>query len=248
MHRMHRLAEIRLPKKYWTRINPRFGFGLQPFGKSNFGSSRGFGTRFGFGEYGFGQVRFGSPGPTRGPLKSKGLIDSYQMPRSRLQGLVISARGSIFGEEIYWPKVDNRTGCIPRPTKVASHYHTLRRAKINSIAGQIYYYWKKLPPQEKAKYNRRAREESSPMSGLNLFFKEFFDSWGFGKGGFGEVGFGSPHFPLHFFGFGTVAFGMGSFGSHYPAPRRLGFGVQPFGESRFGGRVRANRRVGEFET
>jgi len=243
---MDRHKEVRISRKYWTRRAPRFGFGLQPFGNSNFGSSRGFGTRFGFGHYGFGQVRCGSPGPTRGPIKSRGLIDSYQLPSSRLQGLVISARGIIFGEEIYWPKNDNRTGCIPRPTKVASHYVNLPRAKLNSLVHQIYHYWKKLPEEEKQKYNRRAALETSPMAGNNLFFKEIVDSWGFGKGGFGREKFGGYHFPLHFFGFGTVAFGQGAFGSHYPAPRRMGLGLQPFGESRFGGRVRVNRRVGEF--
>lgn len=234
-----------ITNKYWTRKRVNFGFGIQTFGISNFGSSISHGTRLGFGEFSFGKIRFGSAGPDRGPTSSYGRIDNYQGYEGRLNNKCIAASGELAAEEIYWHKhVDKRSACIPKPTKVASHYLTLRRAKINGLTAYIYYRWKKLSADEKTEYKKLA--SGKRMSCINIFLKEYFDNWGFGKSSFGSIKFGSCHQPPIFYGFSTVAFGMGAFGTPYPEPRRLGFGVQPFGEVRFGSNLRKNRKLRVF--
>jgi hypothetical protein len=93
-------------------------------------------------------MRFGSAGPDRGPTSSFAKIDNYQGYEGRLNKRCIAASGELASEEIYWQKhMDKRSGCIPKPTKVASHYLTLRRAKINGITAYIYNRWKKLSDQ-----------------------------------------------------------------------------------------------------
>lgn len=52
--------------------------------------------------------------------------------------------------------MDKHSGCIPKPTKVASHYLTLRRAMINGLTAYIYYHWKKLSENEKKQYKKLA--------------------------------------------------------------------------------------------
>lgn len=199
----------------------------------------------GFGHYCFGKIRFGSAGPNRGPTSSFAKIDNYQGYLGRLNQKCISASGELAAEEIYWQKsMDNRSACIPKPTKIASHYLNLRRAKINGLTAYIYYRWKKLSDSDKERYKKLA--ENKRMSGINIFLKEYFAKWGFAKGSFGEVEFGSCHQPPVFYGFSTVAFGMGSFGTAYPEPRRLGFGIQAFGEIRFGSNLRKDRKIREF--
>lgn len=234
-----------ISNKYWTRKKVSFGFGIQTFALSSFGSSISHGTILGFGDYGFGQIRFGSAGPGRGPTSSFGKIDNYQGYTGRLNQKCVVASGELASEEIYWQKnIDKRSGCIPKPTKIASHYLNLRRVKINGLTAYIYYRWKKLTDCEKERYKKLARGKR--MSGINIFLKEYFAKWGFAKGGFGEVEFGSCHQAPVFYGFSTVAFGMGAFGTHYPEPRRLGFGIQPFGEIRFGSNLRKERKLRVF--
>ena len=41
--------------KYWTRKKVKFGFGIQSFSNSSFGSSLGHGSRFGFANFEFGK-------------------------------------------------------------------------------------------------------------------------------------------------------------------------------------------------
>src|SRR5690554_1933714 len=105
-----------ISNKYWTRKKVSFGFGIQTFGLSCFGSSISHGTRFSFSDYGFGQLRFGSAGPNRGPTSSYGKIDNYQGYTGRLNQRCIGASGELAGDEIYWIKHrDRRTACIPKP-------------------------------------------------------------------------------------------------------------------------------------
>lgn len=82
-----------ITNQYWTRKKINFGFGIQTFGLSSFGSSISHGTRLGFGGYGFGQLRFGSVGPGRGPTSSFAKIDNYQGYSGRLNQKCISASG-----------------------------------------------------------------------------------------------------------------------------------------------------------
>ena len=190
-------------------------------------------------------MRFGTCGPGRGPTSSFAKLDNYWGHVGRLHKRVIGAYGQLASEEIYWRKhMDRRYGCRPYPTKMAGHYHTFRRAKINGVIAYIFWQWKKMSDHKKKPYIQQAR--GKPVTGINLFVKEFMLSWGFGKGGFGTKKFGSFHYPLAFFGFTTVAFGMGAFGSYYPQPRRLGFGLQTFGEMRFGSNLRRDRQLMKF--
>jgi hypothetical protein len=233
------------PNMFLTRQRINFGFGLQTFSKSYFGAPTSHGTRFGFGGFGFSRARFGTPGPSRGPTSSFARIDNYWGHVGRLFKRCIAASGELASEEIYWHKhMDNRTGCKPKPTKITAHCQTLRRAKINGITAYIYHQWKMMSDEDKRKFIERAK--GKPVTGINIYLKEFFSRWGFGKNGFSRIKFGSYHYPLVFFGFSTVAFGMGAFGSSYPEPRRLGFGVQTFGEMRFGSNIRRERKIREF--
>jgi len=212
---------------------------------SSFGSSLGHGTRFGFGIFEFAKSRFGSPGPDRGPTSSFARIDNYRGYTGRLSKKCIKARGQLSAEEIYWPTgKDNQTGCRPKSTLIPGHYHTLRKAKINSILAYLYYKWNGLSGDEKDKYKTAARGRK--LNGINLYIKEYMLNWGFNKSGFGEYEFGSYHQPFHFYGFSTVAFGIAAFGTPYPQPRRFGFGIQSFGEMRFGSNLRTKRIIGEF--
>ena len=233
------------PRKFLTRQRINFGFGLQTFSKSMFGADTSHGTRFGFGAFGFGRARFGTAGSNRGPTSSFAKIDNYWGYVGRLFKRCIAASGELASEDLYWHKhMDNRTGCRPKPTKILAHYVTLRKAKINSITAYIYWQWKEKTEEEKEVYKKIAA--GKPMTGINIFLKQFFESYGFGKPAFGDSKFGSYHYPLHYFGFSTVAFGMGAFGTSYPEPRRFGFGVQTFGEMRFGSNIRRERKIREF--
>lgn len=231
--------------KYWTRKKVKFGFGIQSFSNSSFGSSLGHGSRFGFGNFEFRKIRFGSPGPDRGPTSSHSKIDNYRGYVGRLSNKCINATGQLSAEEVYWPNgKGKRTGCRPKSTIIPGHYHTLRKAKINSIMAYLYYKWNKLSELEKARYKRNAKGKN--LNSINLYIKEYMDNWGFAKGGFGRNEFGSFHQPLHFYGFSTVAFGISAFGTPYPQPRRMGLGVQAFGEMRFGSNLRTERTIREF--
>ena len=229
--------------KYWTRKQINFGFGIQPFSSSLFGSSKGHGSNYSFGEFSFSKIPFGSPNSMRFREDGPGKIQNHKSHKGRLSQLAVSAEGSLAGEEYYY-KDDKISFCKPKNTKITGHYQTLRKAKINSIAAYIYYKWNKLSPNEKEKYNIKAKDKS--LSGINIFFKEFFANWGFAKSSFGKSKFGSYHLPLHYYGFSTVAFGMGVFGTNYPEPKRNTFARQSFGEMRFGGNIRKDREIREF--
>lgn len=233
------------PQKFWTRQKINFGFGIQTFSKSYFGSATSHGTRYGFGGFEFGRTRFGTAGDNRGPTSSFAKIDNYWGHTGRLSGKCIAARGELAGEEWYWYKhMDERTGCRPRPTKILGHYKTLRKAKINSITAYIYHRWKIMSDEDKEIYQKKVQGKS--ITGINKYIKDFFAKWGFGKCEFAKGKFGSFHYALCFFGFSTVAFGMGAFGSNYPEPRRLGFGIQSFGEMRFGSNLRSKRELRKY--
>jgi len=229
--------------KYWTRKQINFGFGIQPFSSSLFGSSKGHGSNYSFGEFTFSKIPFGSPNIDRFSEDGPGKIQNHKGHQGRLTNIVLTAEGPLAGEEYYF-KDGKINGCKPKNTKITGHYQTLRKAKINSIAGYIYYKWNKMSLNEKEKYNNKAKGKS--LSGINIFFKEFFNNWGFAKTSFGKSKFGSYHLPLHFYGFSTVAFGMGAFGTAYLKPKRNTFSNQPFGEMRFGGNIRKDRKIREF--
>ena len=232
-----------MTNKYWTRKQINFGFGIQTFGTSLFGASKGHGDNYSFGEFQFSKVPFGSPNGKRFSKYGPGKILNHQGHKGRISNLVLTAKGTLAGEEYYSIK-GNINFCKAKGTKIIGHYHNLKKAKINSLVSYIYYQWNKLSQKEKDKYNKSA--EGKNLSGINIYFKDFFDHWGFGKGKFGKEKFASYHFPIHYYGFSTVAFGMGAFGTPYPTPRRNTFGNQPFGEMRFGGNIRGDRKIREF--
>ena len=235
----------RMADKYWTRKKVEFGFGIQCFSNSSFGSSLGHGFRFGFANFEFGKIRFGSPFSDREPTSNFSKIDNYRGYVGRLSNKCITATGQLSAEEIYWPNgKDRRTGCRPKSTIVPGHYHTLRKAKINSIMAYLYYKWNKLSKNQKAKYTVKTKGKN--LNGINLYIKKYMNNWGFAKSNFGENEFGSYHQPFHFYGFSTVAFGIAAFETPYPQPRRMGFDVQAFGEMRFGNKLRTERKIREF--
>jgi len=230
---------------YWTRRRLNFGFGLTTFSKSYFGSAKSHWARFGFGNYEFGRQRFGEASNYHGKTASFAKIDCYQGHIGRLYKRCISATGRLASEETYWRNhFTRRTACFPKSQKLIGKYLSFKGAKRRGTVSYIYQRWKKLTDEEKAVYHEKAK--GKPVHGQNLFLKEFFEAWGFGRGAFGVVKFGAPHYPVIYFGFSTVAYGMGAFGTAYPEPRRLGFGVQSFGELRFGGNRRDDWKLREF--